>query len=57
MWIWILVLTFACGNGQFPQEPSESTRTPWNRFDDRDQTGFGLRGSGNSLDNVIIKEA
>ncbi|XP_076278981.1 macroglobulin complement-related [Lasioglossum baleicum] len=57
MWIFILMLTFACGNGQFSQEPNESTRTPWNRFDDRDPTGLGSRNSGNSIDSIIIKEA
>ncbi|XP_071875421.1 macroglobulin complement-related [Bombus fervidus] len=57
MWIWILILTFAYGNSQFSQESTESTRSPWNRFDDRDQAGFGLRGSGNPTDNIIIKEA
>lgn len=57
MWICILALTFACGNGQLSQEPNESTRTPWNRFDDRDQTGYGLRNLGNPSDSIIIKEA
>lgn len=57
MWIWILILTFAYGNSQFSQESTESTRSPWNRFDDRDQAGFGLRGSGNPTDSIIIKEA
>ncbi|XP_031826835.1 macroglobulin complement-related [Nomia melanderi] len=56
MWILILALTFACGNGQFSQEPNESTRVPWNRFDDRDQTGYGVRNVG-GVDSIIIKEA
>ncbi|XP_054001189.1 CD109 antigen [Hylaeus anthracinus] len=60
MWICILALTFACANGQFSQEPNESTRSPWNRLEDRDQSGYGLRNVGNlgnPTDSIIIKEA
>ncbi|XP_032681825.1 CD109 antigen [Odontomachus brunneus] len=60
MLIWILLSFLAFGDGQFTQEPTESTsRLPWNRYDDRDQnTGFGYYGNPyGSNENVIIQES
>ncbi|KYN20816.1 PREDICTED: CD109 antigen [Trachymyrmex cornetzi] len=58
MLVWIL-LFLASGNGQFTQEPTESTpRLPWNRYDERDQnTGFGFRNPAGQNENVIIKDS
>ena len=57
MLVWILLLFLASGNGQFTQEPTESTpRLPWNRYDERDQnTGFWNPVGQN--ENVIIKDS
>ncbi|KAG5340833.1 CD109 protein, partial [Acromyrmex charruanus] len=59
MLVWILLLFLASGNGQFTQEPTESTpRLPWNRYDERDQnTGFGFRNPVGQNENVIIKDS
>lgn len=59
MLIWILLLFLACGDGQFTSEVTESTsRLPWNRYDDFDQStgGLGFRNPGQN-DNVIVKES
>ncbi|EFN73645.1 CD109 antigen [Camponotus floridanus] len=69
MWIWILLLFLASGNGQVSQESPEYTSRspPRNRYDEntgfrdqntgfRDQnTGFGFWNPQN--ENVVIKEA
>jgi len=58
MWIWILLLLLAFGNGQVTQESPEYTSRPppRNRYDERDQnTGFGFWNPQN--ENVVIKEA
>lgn len=59
MLIWILLSFLAFGDGQFTQEPTESTpRLPWNRYDDWDQnTGFGYRNPSGPNENVIIQES
>ncbi|XP_014471965.1 PREDICTED: CD109 antigen [Dinoponera quadriceps] len=56
MLIWILLSFLAFGDGQFTQEPIDSTsRVPWNRYDDQN-VGFGFRNPIQS-ENVIIKES
>ncbi|XP_018299760.1 LOW QUALITY PROTEIN: CD109 antigen [Mycetomoellerius zeteki] len=59
MLVWILLLFLGSGNGQFTQEPTESTpRLPWNRYDEWDQNaGFGFRNPSGQNENVIIKDS
>ncbi|KAG7207858.1 hypothetical protein KM043_009457 [Ampulex compressa] len=58
MWIYILALFLICANAQISQEPSESTHSPWSRYDERDQgSGVGYRNPMGSGDSIILREA